>query len=381
MFSDGQDICVWSEGKVQTFKSKFIERAKNSLEQGDKSSEWKYSGEGARFRGDVKAKQGFESRINGVYMAGNGAAYSFTVNETSGIYIRPFYDEKTPETHVITSVEYSFGGGCLNSGAQRLAVSMARGPLNADIALFDLKTGSYITVTDGDTQDTDPFFAPDDANLIYFSSRGAGRDANGEFVEFSPAAICALDLRQMEIKEVAASPKYSYYKPVLYAGRLYAVKAPARDKKPNPVVSFLLIPWRILQAVANLFTIFIHAFTGKSVTSGGSNPAKGREYDSRKEFVKGNLIDVEKAGKKGKKQGEDGFMPPSWQLVEINSGEVLATGVADYDISSRGEIVYTNGRHIFSVVDGKRKKLCSAGLCLNVAFEHSSKKDDDLFGF
>ncbi len=385
IFADGQDLCLFSDGAVKRYPSKFIEKYKNGIQDSERSKEWKYGGEGARFRGDIAEAQTVESCIEGVYLTSDddAAVYAFSVNSTSGIYKRSFSDEKTPETHVINSVEYSFSGGCLDSANWRLATSMKRNAVNSDIAVFDLKNGSYVTVTGGDTQDIDPFYSPENANLIYFSSRGAGRDMNGDFVAFSPAAICTIDLSVMEVREVKSDEKFSYFKPVPYGGKLYAIKAPAREKRTNPLISFILIPYRILQAIANLLAVFIHAFTGKSVTSGGSNPAKGREYDSRKLYVRGNLIDVEREVKKNKgKRGKDyGWVPSSWQLVEVESGKVLANGAADFDIAEDGMIIYTDGRRIYSLKDGKKSKLCDAEMCLNLAFRHSAQKSDELFSF
>ncbi len=385
IFADGQDICLFSDGAVERFPSKFVENYKNGIQNSEHSKEWKYGGEGARFRGDIAAAQTVESRIDGVYLTSDeyAAVYAFSVNAVSGIYKRSFSDEKTPETHVINSVEYSFSGGCLDSANGRLATSLKRNAVNSDIAVFDLKNGSYVTVTGGDTQDTDPFYSPENANLIYFSSRGAGRDMNGEFVAFSPAAICAIDLSAMEVREVKANEKFSYFKPVPHGGKLYAIKAPAQEKRTNPFISFILIPYRILQAVANLLAVFIHAFTGKSVTSGGNNPAKGREYDSRKLYVRGNLINVEREAKKskGKRHKDYGWVPLSWQLVEVDGDRILASGVADFDIAADGTIIFTDGKRIYSLKDGKKSKLCDAEMCLNLAFRHSAEKKDDLFSF
>lgn len=384
IFADGEDVCLYSDGKVEKFPSKFIEKYRTAAASARRSSSWKYSGEGARFRGDVSEDEQIQSRIGGVYLASEDTAvYSFTVNETSGIYKHSLTDEKAPETHVINSIEHCFYGGCLNSRTGKLAVSLKRNDVNSDIALFDLNNGNYVSVTEGDTLDEDPFFLPENADVIYFSSRGVGRNLNGEYAGFSPAAIVRIDLSAMSVEEVKVSPKYSYFKPIVHGGKLYAIKAPAAPPKPNYVKAFFLIPVRFLQAIANLLSIFIHAFTGKSLTSGGSNPAKGREYDSRKEFVRGNLINIDKELKAnaGKKDKDYGFVPLGWQLVEVESDKVLASGVADYDVTAQGDVVYTNGKHIFALKDGKRQKLCDADCCLTLSVMHSSNPSNDPFSF
>ena len=80
-----------------------------------------------------------------------------------------------------------------------------------------------------------------------------------------------------------------------------------------------------------------------------------------------------------KSKGDYGFVPLSWQVVEVASGNVIKSGVADYDILSDGTFIVTNGKHIIAVSDGKSKKLCDTGNCLKVAGRHLSVKKSDLF--
>ena len=247
-----------------------------------------------------------------------------------------------------------------------------------------MTTDDYKLVTDGDTMDADPYISPDDGNIIYFSSRGVGRDNRGNFIELSPSVVCRLDLNAMDIQEVAVSSKYNYFKPVYHEGKLYAIKAPVKEKRGNFFVELILFPWRILQAIASFINIFVTATTGKGLTEGGPNPARGRDYDSKKIEIYGNLIDVEKATKKNasKKDSDFGFIPKSWQLVEVESGKVIKSGIADYDIAGDGTIIATNGRRIFAIKDGKCQKVCNAEFCVKVNCKHGTdKKTDSLFGF
>lgn len=386
-FADGSDICEYSDGEVIKRHSKAIENYKNSALSVERSKSWKHSGEGAQFRGDVRPDEdtlNFAASVNGVYPVNDGeAVYSFKINRTSGIYKLDMTDEKSPEVHIINSVDGEFSGGCLDVSSGTLVCSVAGNDFNSDIAVFDIKSGDYKTVTDGDTLDCDPFISPDDGNVIYFTSRGAGRDGDGNFIKYSNASICKLNLSALTVDEVKSDEKYNYMKPMLFGGKLYAISAPAKEKRGNPFLEILLIPFRIVQAIANFINAFVIMFTGKSLASGGANPAKGRKYDSRKEYVKGNLINYEKELKRNKK-GKDkdyGFIPLSWKLIEVESGKVIKNGVADYDILPDGTFIVTNGRRIFAVKDGKCTKLCNTEKCLVLACAHESETKNDLFGF
>lgn len=387
LFADGNDICVYDGGKITKLSSAFIENYKNNALNIERAKSWKHSGDGAQFRGDIRSSDGdslFESSINGLFLTAdeNEIIYTFEINQTSGIYKKRLDDEKAAESHVITSVDYSFGSGCFDARSGVLVASVKKNYYNSDIALFDVKSGDFKTLTEGDTLDDEPFISPDDGNIVYFTSRGVGRDSKGAFGGFSNSSIYKLNLNAVEAEEIKTDEKFSYFKPVLHNRKLYAIKTPAKEKGANPLVEIILIPFRIIQAIANFINVFVRAFTGKSLASGGNNPAKGRDYDSRKEFIKGNLINVEKEMKKNRKKGGDfGFIPLSWQLVELDSGEVIKSGVADYDVTEDGAFIVTNGRHVFSIKDGKCKKLCDTESCLKVSCRHFSETKSDLFDF
>lgn len=387
-FADGQEICAFDGEKVTKYHSKFIENYKANAESIVRAKQWKTAGDGARFRETVATDVSdltFDCCISGVFPTEdeNNVIYTFTVNQTSGVYKKELGDEKSPETHVINSIDYEFYGGYYDCANGKLTTSVRRGYYNSDIAVMDVATGDYRTVTDGDTMDEDPYISPDDGNIIYYSSRGVGRDGGGNFVCFSPSSIYRLNLADLSLTEVAASPSYSYFKPAYYGGKLYAIKAPAKQKRGNPLLEIILIPWRILQGIAGFINLFVKVFAGKSITSDGDNPAKGREYDSRKIVIAGNLIDVEKEKKKNasKKDADFGIVPNSWQLVEVESGKVVKSGVADYDIAEDGTFIVTNGRRIFAVRDGECKKVANAEFCVRVNCRHAVKSSSDLFGF
>ncbi|MDE6373308.1 MAG: hypothetical protein K2L72_02300, partial [Clostridia bacterium] len=175
-----------------------------------------------------------------------------------------------------------------------------------------------------------------------------------------------------------------YKRHVVHGGRLYAIKAPVKEKKGNPLLEIILFPWRILQAIASFINIFVTATTGKSLTEGGPNPARGRDYDSRKVEIAGNLIDVEKQLKKNasKRDGDYGFIPKSWELIDVESGKVIKSGIGDFDVAEDGTIIATNGKRIFAIKDGKCVKACNAEFCIKVSCLHSAAvKSGEPFSF
>ncbi len=387
VFTDGEKLCLYSDGKITKQDSGFFKSYKENIESINRSKRWKQNGAGAALRGELvnEGELGTAAgTLSGICItSGKKAAYSFSINETSGIYVKDFSVEKDNESHVINSVEMTFSGIFCDSKNGALACSIQRNGNNADLALFDLETNDYKTLTYGDTMDEYPFISPENSDLIYFSSRGVGRNVGGEFAGFSPSSVCLLNLETMEISTVLEDKSYNYLKPVLYGGELYAIKTPLKERRGNPILEIILLPVRFLQAVASLIHLFIISFTGKTVVSsgsGGNNPTRKRETDKKKIYVDGNLVNVDKEIKRNsrKKDKDFGFIPLSWKLVN-SKNEVIFSGAADYDIDGDGNVFVTNGKHIFVISGGKRKKLCDCDYCVNISCVHESKNSSSVF--
>ncbi len=389
VFADGDKIGVFDGENVTLYESQYITRYKDYAKSRTKNDEWKYGGEGARFRGDYDIyrtrQETVSAYINGVQWDGDKILYSFTVNGSSGVYRKDPASEKSPEDHILSSSDHEILS--LYNGGGLLAVTVKNDALTSQIGTLNCVSSELRTLTDGDSRDQNACFSPKNADLVYFDSAGVGRGANGEFTgKYAPSSICSLDLATMEIKEVLSDKKDSFVKPKFSEdGTLYCIRRPTGEKQGgNPFVEMLLIPVRIFQAIVMFIQSFVVLFTGKSLTSGGANPAKGRDTDSRKLYVDGNLIEAEKEYKRNQKfkDKECGFIPMSWKLVKLSNGkeEVIKGGVCDFALCRDGGLYYTNGKHVFYLKDGERKKIADAEVCLCVATEnHASVAADDLF--
>ncbi len=387
VFTDGDKVCLYSDGKITKQDSGFFKSYNENIESIKRSKRWKQTGSSAAFRGELvneSADATPAGTLSGACIVGEGkAAYSFSINETSGIYIKDFTLEKDNESHVINSVELTFSGVFCDSKNGALACSVQSSANNADIALFDLETNDYKTLTYGDTMDEYPFISPENCDLIYFSSRGVGRDANGNFAGFSPSSVCLLNLETMEISTVLEDKNYSFVKPVVYNGDVYAIKTPLKERRGNPIVEIIMLPIRFLQAIASFIHLFIIAFTGKTAVSGGSggnNPTRKRDKDEKQVYIDGNKINVDREIKRNsrKKDKDFGFIPISWKLVK-GKDEVIFSGAADFDIDSDGKILVTNGRRIFVIENGKKRKICDCEYCVNISCVHESSSSSPVF--
>lgn len=379
-FSDGDKIGVVNEEKTALMESEFIVRYRENSETAGRNDEWKFGGEGAVFRGDAAryaAKEEIFAFVNGVQPVGGKIAYAFTVNGSSGVYFKDAADPKAREEHVLTSAKEEF---LSVSGTKELfAVTVRRDELTSSIATLDPRTSELKTLTEGDSRDANPSFSPLEKSLLYFDSAGVGRTADGVFSgKYAPAAILSLDLESLEIKEVLRDKKDSYVKPKMAQnGDLYCIRRPNREKSGGSVLSdILLFPFRILKGIFGFLQAFVSTFGNTSLTTaaaGGDNPAKGRKTDSRRLFIDGRRVEIEKEYRKNQKTKDKdcGFIPLSWKLVRVSQGgeETVKAGICDFALLKDGGLVCTNGRHVFRIKDGTCKKIADAEMCLSVGAE------------
>lgn len=381
LFTDGDKIGVYDGERTELYESEIIVRYREYAETRTSNDEWKYMGEGARFRGDyeryAQRQRRVDAYVNSVQWDGGRVIYSFTVNGSSGVYRKDVADKKAQEEHIFSSSDEEILSLHKNGGL--LAVTIKRDSVTSGIGTLDCTTSELKTYTEGDSRDQNASFSSAEAGVMFFDSAGAGRTADGSFTgKYAPSAICSLNLDTLEIKELIKDEKLSYVKPKqAQDGTLYCIRRPNREKRGgNPLVEILLIPVRIFQAIVMFIQTFVIFFTGKSLTSDGDNPAKGRKEDSRKLYVDGNLIEAEKELKRNRrfKDKEYGFIPLSWKLVRIKDGsaESLESGVCDFALCKDGGIYYTNGKHIYYLKDGAAKKIADTDMCLCVATESAA---------
>ena len=391
VFSDGDSIRVLDEGEEGTYASQYIADYRERMRRMVKNKEWKHSGMGAVFRGDTMSEVGMDSEtrvdayINSVHAAGEDKVlYTFTVNQTSGVIEKTLSAKKDGERFILHTNDGELLSSDYNVTDGKFVAELKRGEISSDLVLLDTERGDYVSITDGDSRDENPSFSKKRPGVILYDSLAAGRNARGEFVEYAPAADYEYDLNTLDLKEIRASEKYSYIKPVEDEnGDIYCIRKPAKEReRHNPVVEILLIPYRLLMAIVNFIQIFVVFFTGKTMTGGGNNPAKGRDTDSRQMIIRGNVIEVDKeiARNKKFKDKDLAFIPASWKLVRIRGGEEeeMKSGICDFSLAEDG-VVCTNGRKVFFLKEGKSEKIAEGELVLNVSTVTRAPESGDLF--
>ncbi len=385
LFNDRLAIKTYEDGNIKEYSSDFHSNYIESARKAAKNSEWKTKGAGARFiregmNDDEYTDKNDVSYFNSLefFASPDEIIYSITVNELSGIMKKDLTADKDSESHIIHSREDTFCGACHNRTNDKFVTCIKKSYENSHLAVYDLKTDDYMTLTDGDSRDFDAVFSRKNDSVVYFASKGVGRSGDGEFVKFSRSSILSYDFFSGDIEEILSDPVKSLTKPKddKNGNVYYITRTDDREHKIGffrLLLDIILIPWKLLKALYYFAELFTTMFTGKGFTEKSGNPAKTMKKSQDMIVIDDNLINADEEYKKNLRHKDNpaGVAPWSWQLVkrsEAGETTTLANGVIDYCLLSDGSIAYTNGKHIIIIgADGKKTKIADTDLCTRIS--------------
>jgi hypothetical protein len=237
----------------------------------------------------------------------------------------------------------------------------------AHIGVTDPDGKRLETVTEGDSLDEAPAWVPGRPDCLVFQSAGIGRSREGHLAGLGPYHVQELDTARGDLRTLWEDPGFDFLLPrVDDSGALYCIRRPYR-KHAGPalgavVLDILLFPVRLVWAFVAFLNVFSQLFTGKPLITAG--PTRREGPDSRAVMLHGMLVDARRAEKEARKGEAPGLVPRAWQLVRrAASGQeqVLAEGVAAYDLGPDGSVYWTNGTAVFHrPAAGPQRELCRA---------------------
>lgn len=197
---------------------------------------------------------------------------------------------------------------------------------------------------------------------IVYQAAGLGRDAAGRPAGFGRFEIHVLDMQRGEVATLAADASADLERPRIGPdGALYYLSRPhagAQRSIFGVLEDLVLIPARLVYALFQYLNFFSARYTGKPLTTAGG--PKGQSGDLRRMLQWADLVDAQAEGAPGE---EAGAVPSSHRLMRRRTGpaEVLASGVACYDLAADGSILYASGSAIFRLDStGHAERLCTA---------------------
>ena len=365
LYTSENCFIVKTDAGVDEYISGKIEKYCNTIKAINRKNEWKTSGAGAKFMNayvpeydDDAAKRG--TSINGAAALGDEIVYSATMGEVSGLF-RKTLDRNAAEGHIMSSRDIRiykvsvFGDEC----AASVGSSQER-----HIAIFNIDSGQFRELTEGEVREDYPCYSRD-GREIYYSSAGLALTSTGAAVGVGPYGIFCYSIACNDMKELLASDKFDYIAPKKDSdGSLLFIKRPYRNSADNGniLLDILMFPLRIVKAIGGLLNYFSIAFGGESLRSGRSaGDVKHKQMSEKDLFFDGNVINAQEMLKQNQRRGEKfpGIIPHSWELTRLHeNGDMhcIKKGVMDYTICRNGEIVYSNGNAVISLLaDGSEQ--------------------------
>jgi len=258
---------------------------------------------------------------------------------------------------------------CSRTGDLAFSATHSNGTANIGVMFND--ENSVKELTEGDSVDTSPQWAPGKSRKLVFQSAGVGRNRQGHFLALGPFCIQELNLDTAEMTTLLEDARTDCLAPqITEDGSLYYIRRPYAPTEGlnfwRVVKDFFLFPFRLLYALFQFLNFFSMSFTGKKLSSAGDTRA--RELDMRQMMIYGNLIQAQQGGA----EESPDLVPDSWQLARRRADgkeEILAKGVLAYDLGADGSIAYSNGSAIFLLTpEGRKERIVSERMIEQVVF-------------
>jgi hypothetical protein len=357
--SDGR-LFLRQDDKLDEIESPF---ARNNLEDYERHQSfrgWKSSNQenssAPPLWGTQASQQGYTGfRFLSIAPASGSQVYYLLTNQhVTGLF---HYDTtRGDERRLFHKNEFQSAGIDFSPERQELVLATVDQAGVANLSLFDAEGRQLQTVTGGDSRDTQPAFSRAHPEIVYYQTAGIARHDTGGLWAFGPESINRLNLESGEMEEVLADDSYDYLLPRDdREGNLYFIRRPyLQPGALHPwhwLGSALLFPFHFLTALLG----FLHAFTRlfgeqpKPVGPGFQIPEKDKYIQ-----VFGQTVNLAKLRKPRKPGDDPSLVPANYELLRLGQDgemEVLAKNVCSYDVTPEGDIHYTNGFRVRSMLD------------------------------
>ena len=119
-FIDKEELCVFEDGKLEKYQSGYVTRYRENSKREQKNREWKKNSDRMLYEDYLEGNERVVAEITSLSptVEKNKILYSFTVNETSGIYYKYTDDEKKTEAHFLSSNEERFFDLSVNASGE-----------------------------------------------------------------------------------------------------------------------------------------------------------------------------------------------------------------------------------------------------------------------
>ena len=375
--SGGKLFYSAEHGEVRQLQSPYIQEVSDRLEKSKERNAWKQNTSfGIAAGGNVRQfdSDGANIVATSAQFYRNSILYFLKDESMGGLFAYDLTDQK--ERRLLHKQNLNLADLNLDQVSGKILCSSRSKNGVSNIAMLDCDGNQFRELTGGDTFDSAPTWVSADGKEIFFQSAGLARNEAGYIMAQGNATIQRLDLNSGSITPVLEDPNFDYLQPRLCPqGHLYFIRRPyepPRYQTGNLILDTLLFPFRLLRAVFHYLNFFSMMYSRKPLTSASGSAVQA---DLKQIMLKGKRIDAEKAlRREAAVNGVPSLVPRSWQLIQRSrqgDERVLACNVLSYFITPEADIVYSNGRGVFTLGDGERSSLILKGDLVDEVIAHS----------
>ncbi len=366
--------------------SNFVADLKRRLQSVEDRASFRGSGSGAAFmRGGLpempRATLVETFRAEFSCAAGDGEpggmCYGIDAGDVRGLFL---YDPKEEyERRVFHGPKYRFTSICPRAdeeGDVEWLVAAVQDHGASRVCLFKPDAGGGIReLTEGDSLDCYPVWKPGSRRTFTYQSAGIARNHHdNSWLGLGPASLESIDLETGEMSTLMEDARYDFLCPAFGKdGSVYFLRRPYepfhRASIWRLLLDVVLFPFRLLRAIGAFLNVFSMFFTGKPLQTAGHSPRK-QGPDPKAVFLHGRWVSMEKKMRESAADELSSLVPRNWELMRLAPDGTLVpvqNGVMAFAIAADGTILYSNGRGIFSLEEGKKPtKLTSRALVTSI---------------
>jgi hypothetical protein len=360
------------DDSVRRLESKFASELKQRAVEIHQKHAWKAEGRSGYFSGqalwgvDTQDPLAIHTQVTGISRGRtrDELLYTMVIGNIAGVF--RLNKSAGVESRLLHTAEYRLQGVAGRPGADQIACVVSYKSGLSHIAVMQDADSPPADVTEGDSIDLAPAWAPGKSNRLVFQSAGMARDDVGRLHGRGPFAIQMLDLDTGDLTNLAEEDGHDLICPRIDSdGTLYYIKRPySKPGQPSgsffrSILDIFLMPFRMIYAVFQFLNWFTIKYTGRTLTTAGG--AAQKDIDIKRQKLMSNIIDAEAATRQELLDSLEkrGAVSDSWQLIRRRTGEApetIARSVWAYDLSESGDIVYSSGNRLHQICEDDRSK-------------------------
>jgi len=244
-----------------------------------------------------------------------------------------------------------------NPDGKELAVALPRddGTIGLSITRHDGLFGRTVALSD--SLDEAPCWLQDGTRRLVFHSAVIGRNEHGFAVGKSPYRIEMLDLESEKTSTLHEEEEFDLLQPRMTAdGALLCIRRPHKiaqrqGSNVDVLTDILFLPFRLVRTFVHFFHFMSMMFSGKPLIT-AAGPEQHRPQANPYLMLWGQAIDTKRVLQTDRQGAQkQPLVPKDWVLIHRSpdgTEKQIAENVLAWDMSSNGQLVWTDGRHIFT---------------------------------